>query len=146
MKLTSMMLVAVTNTSSDKITMNKFENALKKVRLEAIELLLKIKKGLDEETDQTKEMILTYLSFSQGEASEEEMKKANQQFRNFLKTIGFGALAILPFAPLTIPTVVSIGKRLGIDIIPKSFRHLYEKEHPKKPEQDQNGSETDKKN
>lgn len=132
--------------SSEILTMSKFDNALKKVRLEAIELLLKIKKGLDEETDQTKEMILTYLSFSQGEASEEDMKKANQQFRNFLKTIGFGALAILPFAPLTIPTVVSIGKRLGIDIIPKSFRHLYEKKHPKNPDQAQNDSEKGSKN
>lgn len=132
--------------SSEILPMSKFDSALKKVRLEAIELLLKIKKGLDEETDQTKEMILTYLSFSQGEASAEEMKRANQQFRNFLKTIGFGALAILPFAPLTIPTVVSIGKRLGIDIIPKSFRHLYEKEHPKKPDQAQNDSDPKLKN
>ena len=140
-----MMLVAVTSTSSDKVAMSKFENALKKVRLEAIELLLKIRKGLDQEADQTKEMILTYLSFSQGEASDEDMKKANEQFRNFLKTIGFGALAILPFAPLTIPTVVSIGKRLGVDIIPKSFRHLYKKEHPKKPDQAQNDSEDEPK-
>lgn len=74
-------------------------------------------------------MMLTYLRFSQGEATQEEMTKANEQFRSFLKTIGFGALAILPFAPLTIPAVVGIGKKLGIDIIPKSFRKTYDKEH-----------------
>lgn len=120
-----------TNMNSEAQTMNKLEAALKKMRIEAIELLLKIKHGLEDEADQTKEMVLTYLRFSQGEASQEEMSKANEQFRSFLKTIGFGALAILPFAPLTIPAIVSVGKKFGIDVIPKSFRKIYDKEHQK---------------
>jgi hypothetical protein len=50
------------------------------------------------------------------------MAKANRQFKSFLRTIGLGALAILPFSPITIPAIVELGKKYGIDVLPDAFK------------------------
>ena len=82
----------------------------------------KIKLGLEQESRETKEMIRIYIKYTRGESNQEEMKKANAQFRDFLKTIGLGVLAALPFAVVTIPLMVKWGKKIGIDIIPTGFK------------------------
>ena len=63
-------------------------------------------------------MLETYFKYSQGTASAAEMNIANEQFRQILKSAGLGALLILPFAPVTIPTVVKLAKKFGVDILP----------------------------
>jgi hypothetical protein len=83
--------------------------------------LKKLKGGLAQEGKQTQEMLEIYLRFTQGEASKEELKVANVQFRDFLKTLGLSVLIVVPFAPLTIPFTVKLAKLFGIDIIPSSF-------------------------
>lgn len=95
-----------------------------------IELLKRIRRALEHESAETSDMIMTYLKFSRGLATEEEMKAANLQFQVFLKTIGLGVFAILPFAPLTIPVLVAFGKKIGIDVIPASFRDEFKRENP----------------
>ena len=97
----------------------KLKEALRK-QLE--DVFGKIKKGLEQEGRETKEMLKIYLKFTRNEATKAEMKRANKQFRDFLKTIGFGVLAALPLAFLTIPLAVKWGKKVGIDIIPTSFK------------------------
>ncbi|PIP90079.1 MAG: hypothetical protein COW01_09370 [Bdellovibrionales bacterium CG12_big_fil_rev_8_21_14_0_65_38_15] len=92
-------------------------------------VLKKIRRALERESIETKDMIMTYLKFSRGLATEEEMKDANLQFQDFLKTIGLGVFAVLPFAPLTIPFLVTFGKRIGIDVIPDSFREEFKREN-----------------
>ncbi len=94
------------------------EKLLEKLRAN----LLILQKGMSKESDLTSSMIRTYIKSTRGQASKEEMKIANKQFRSFLKTLGVGTLVILPFAPLTLPAVVLLGKKLGIDVIPDSFR------------------------
>lgn len=94
------------------------EKILEKLRAN----LLILKKGMAKESDLTSSMIRTYIKSTRGHASKEEMKIANKQFRSFLKTLGVGTLVILPFAPLTLPAVVLLGKKLGIEVIPNSFR------------------------
>jgi len=37
------------------------------------------------------------------------------------KGLGIGIFAVLPFAPLTIPFIIKLGKRMGIDILPSAF-------------------------
>ena len=86
--------------------------------------LKEIKFVLSQESDQTRSMLQTYLKFSVGEASADEMKEANSQFGDILKTLGLGAFVVLPFAPLTIPIAVKLGEKLGIDILPSSYRDL----------------------
>tara|TARA_R110002072_G_scaffold534_6_gene3835 strand:- start:16131 stop:16472 length:342 start_codon:yes stop_codon:yes gene_type:complete len=87
-----------------------------------IETLQLIKVGLATEKDETRVMLRTYIQYSKGKASREEMKIANAQFRDFLRTIGLGALAFLPFAPLTIPFIVKLGRKFKVEILPSSFR------------------------
>tara|TARA_R110000868_G_scaffold117600_2_gene312191 strand:- start:834 stop:1193 length:360 start_codon:yes stop_codon:yes gene_type:complete len=95
-----------------------------------VEVMKKIRRALEKESVETRDMIFTYLKFSRGLATEEEMKAANLQFQDFLKTIGLGVFAVLPFAPLTIPFLVTFGKKIGIDVIPDSFRDEFRKENP----------------
>ena len=85
-------------------------------------IFTKIKKALEQESRETKEMLKIYMKYSRSEATEEEMAQANKQFRDFLKTVGLGVLTILPFAIVTIPLMVKWGKKIGIDIIPESFK------------------------
>lgn len=95
----------------------------KKLELQLREQLLKLKKGLAIESAQTQEMLQIYLKYSSGEnVSRDQLNQANEQFRSFMKTLGVGVLIILPFSPLTLPAVVMLAKKIGIDLIPKSFR------------------------
>lgn len=87
------------------------------------EQLLILKAALAQESDQTKEMLRIYYALSTGHhVSAEDLKRANKLFRGLLKTLGFSTLLILPFSPLTLPAVVMLGKKMGIDVIPESFR------------------------
>jgi len=96
----------------------------KKFKADMIESLIKIKGALAEENEETKKMLEIYYRFTIEKASKEEMEQANEQFRSMLKTIGLGVLAILPFSPITIPLLVKIGKFLGINILPNSFKDM----------------------
>jgi hypothetical protein len=81
-----------------------------------------VRTALATESKETAVMLKTYIDYSQGKVSKEEMGNANKQFRNLLKTAGLGALAILPFSPVTIPLLVKLGEKVGIDILPPSIR------------------------
>ena len=67
-------------------------------------------------------MLITYLRYTQGRTSKKEMKKANKQFREFLGALGLGIFVVLPFAPITIPALVRLGRKFKIEILPTSFR------------------------
>lgn len=84
--------------------------------------LIHLKKALQQEGEQSLDMFETYIKFTQGKASEEEMNQANEQFKDLLKTLGLGVFAILPGAPITLPLVIKWGHKFGIDIVPDSFR------------------------
>ncbi|MCP4600310.1 MAG: hypothetical protein GY847_07220 [Proteobacteria bacterium] len=86
--------------------------------------LEKIKGALAQETEQTKEMLDTYQRFVKGQASKDEMERANTQFKDILKTLGLGVLAVLPLSPITIPAIVSLGKKYGIEVLPDSFKEM----------------------
>jgi hypothetical protein len=49
------------------------------------------------------------------------MRIANQQFIDILKGLGIGIFAILPFAPITIPLMIKIGRLVGVEILPSAF-------------------------
>ena len=87
-----------------------------------IEGLEKLKVGLAQETDQTKEMLEIYQRQATGKATKEEVAWANHQFRDVLRSMGLGVLLILPFAPVTLPLIVKLGRKLGIEVLPDSFR------------------------
>lgn len=83
--------------------------------------LLVIKRGLAIETQETKVMLNTYHRYTQGNASKQEMDLANKQFGNVIRSFGLGIIVILPFSPITIPAIVKLGEKLGVNILPSSF-------------------------
>lgn len=89
------------------------------VRLKRSMIQLKI--ALAQEKQETKEMLTTYKKYTLRQASEAEMKAANEQFVDLLKGLGLGVFAVLPFAPITIPLVIKLGRMVGVEILPSSF-------------------------
>jgi len=80
-----------------------------------------LKIALAQERQETKEMLSIYKRYTQGQTNKAELKRANEQFVDILKGLGLGVFAILPFAPLTIPLVVKLGRLVGVDVLPSSF-------------------------
>ncbi|WP_409425787.1 hypothetical protein [Pseudoalteromonas sp. RW-H-Ap-1] len=83
--------------------------------------MVALKIALAQERQETKEMLITYKRYTQGQTNKEELKRANEQFVDILKGLGLGVFALLPFAPLTIPLVVKLGQLVGVDVLPSSF-------------------------
>ena len=86
--------------------------------------LLMLKEALALEKQETKEMLVTYKRYTKKQANREELKEANKQFGDLLKGLGLGMFAVLPFAPLTIPLIVKLGKIVGVDVLPSSFNNM----------------------
>lgn len=82
--------------------------------------LFALQTALKKEASAVQGMVEIYYRYINGKASKEEMELANSEFRNFLKTLGLGALLIIPGSVITIPVIVKMAKSLGIDILPKS--------------------------
>jgi hypothetical protein len=83
--------------------------------------LLTVKRGLAQETRETKIMLTTYQRFTKGQASKLEMLEANKQFVDVIRGLGLGVLAVLPFSPITLPFVVKLGEKIGINVLPSAF-------------------------
>jgi len=83
--------------------------------------LQSLKIALAQEKDETKEMLDTYKRFTTRRASRVELKEANKQLKDIMKGLGLGVFVVLPFAPLTIPLVVKLGKFVNIDVLPSAF-------------------------
>ena len=83
--------------------------------------MVALKIALAQERQETKEMLSIYKRYTQGQTNKAELKRANEQFVDILKGLGLGVFAILPFAPLTIPLVVKLGRLVGVDVLPSSF-------------------------
>lgn len=99
--------------------------------------MLKVKLALSQEKAETKEMLHIYNMYIQGQAKPGQMKIANRQFFDILKGLGIGVFAVLPFAPVTIPVIVKLGKIVGVDILPSAFADPKTLEKPVKTEQSQ---------
>lgn len=83
--------------------------------------MIMLKLALSQEKAETKEMLSTYKKYTKKQATPEEMIEANKQLMDILKGLGLGVFAVLPFAPITIPILIKIGKMVGVDILPSSF-------------------------
>ncbi len=84
--------------------------------------MVRVKHALAQEKQETREMLAIYRKYTQGKASKDEMRTANQQFVDLLKGVGLGIFAVLPFAPITIPIALKLGRWVGVDILPSSFQ------------------------
>ena len=93
-------------------------------RDQLVEALETLKVGLATETEQTKEMLRIYMLQTQGEATKKEIKYANKQLRDLLKSLGLGVIIVLPFSPITLPLIVKLGRKLGVEVLPDSLKDL----------------------
>ena len=56
------------------------------------------------------------------------MEEANKQFRDLVKGLGLGVVVVLPFSPITIPIIVKLGQRLGVDVFPTAVKEQLSKD------------------
>ncbi len=83
--------------------------------------LLAVKHSLAQESRETKVMLVTYKRFTKGQASKLEMQEAHRQFVDVIRGLGLGVLAVLPFSPITLPFIVKLGEKIGINVLPSAF-------------------------
>jgi len=82
------------------------------------------KKIIRRETIQTKKMLITFKIIlekqmgGKSEPSKEDIKEAIKQLKDVGKITILTPLLFLPGSVVTIPLLVKIGKRYGIDILP----------------------------
>ena len=81
-----------------------------------------LKEKFTEETESTRTMLKIYSDYVKGEASDEDIEKANKQLNEILKDLSFGLMAVVPFAPITIPMIAKFAKKHNIDLIPEWFK------------------------
>ena len=81
-----------------------------------------LKEKLTDETESSRAMLKTYSDYLKGEASEEELEKANQQLNEILKDLSLGLMAVIPLAPITIPVIAKFAKKHNIDLTPEWFK------------------------
>ena len=96
----------------------------KRSKLKLQRQMLGVKLALAQEKTETKEMLSTYRKYTMRQASSDEMITANKQFVDLLKGLGIGVFAVLPFAPITIPVVIKVGRWVGVEILPSSFSDM----------------------
>ena len=99
--------------------MKKYESNKDKVSSS----LIKIKTVLATETKETSDMLDIYSKYVSGEKLDKKaIDQANQQFADLIKNVGFLGVFALPGGLLAIFFLVKLGKKLGIDILPKNFK------------------------
>ena len=81
-----------------------------------------LKEKLTDETESSRVMLKTYSDYLKGEASDEELEKANQQLNEILKDLSLGLMAVIPLAPITIPIIAKFAKKHNIDLLPEWFK------------------------
>ena len=81
-----------------------------------------LKEKLAEETEPSRVMLKTYSDYLKGEATDEELDKANNQLNEILKELSLGLMAVIPFAPITIPMIAKFAKKHNIDLLPEWFK------------------------
>ena len=88
----------------------------------AKKIIVFLKEKLAEETEPSRNMLKTYSDYVKGQATDEELDKANNQLNELLKDLSLGLMTVIPFAPITIPLVAKFAKKHNIDLLPKWFK------------------------
>ena len=86
--------------------------------------LQRLQESFLEENEENRKMLDIYISYIEDEASEDDIKYANNQLKQNFKSLGLGVLVALPFSPITIPYILKKTKELNIDIIPNWYKAL----------------------
>lgn len=118
-------LIQIKATAKQTLALKTYVFITKHFNIYALKLrdaLINFKYALASESEQTKEMLWVYVKKSQGKASKEEMNFANKQFLEVCKSAGLSVFLFLPFSPITLPLIIKLGEKLGVDVLPDSFK------------------------
>ena len=89
----------------------------------ALDGLNTIKNILATESRETSQMLEVYRRYLAGEELDQKtIDKANNQFADLLKNAGLLGVFALPGGLFAIAFLVKLGKKFGINILPKSFK------------------------
>ena len=88
----------------------------------AKKIIAYLKEKLTEETEPSRAMLKTYSDYVKGEATEDDLEKANKQLNEILKDLSLGLMTLIPFAPITIPMIAKFAKKHNIDLLPEWFK------------------------
>ena len=81
-----------------------------------------LKQHLAQEREETREMFEIYNRAMDGGATKEEIKHANDQFRDLLRLAGMGTFfTLIPGSTLLLPVAVAGANRVGIRLLPSAF-------------------------
>ena len=100
---------------------NKVGAKVSEKKCDLREGMLNFQIALAQEKDETIDMLATYKNIPLKKASKKDIKAANEQFCDLLKGAGLGAFAILPFAPITLPIIIKLGRKMNVEMLPSSF-------------------------
>ena len=97
--------------------------------------LIKLKKSLSTETKETKEMALIYKAMLKGKASNSDIKKANEQFKDILKGVGLTTLALMPIpgGGLLMAALIKFAAKFNISLMPSAFYEGFDLEEAMNP-------------
>ena len=101
----------------------KFANKFTDNKQKALDGLNRLKNILDTESKETSEMLEIYRKYMAGEKLDpESITKANNQFADLIKNAGLLGVFALPGGLVAIAFLIKLGKKFGVDILPKSFK------------------------
>lgn len=80
----------------------------------------KLQSVFQSEVKSTQEMWKTYQKATTGDASANEIAKANKTAQELLKVVGFASLIAMPGTIFVLPVLVKMAAEYDIDLVPKS--------------------------
>lgn len=86
----------------------------------------KIQAIFETEAKNTQEMWKIYNKASQGEASLNEIYKANKMAQELLKSTRFAMLMAIPGSVFLLPIIVEMAKEYDVDLVPASVTEQFE--------------------
>lgn len=89
--------------------------------------LLKIKNIFENEGLNSRDVLVYYGRYLSDKGTKADLEVANAKFLELLKAAGFGAFLVLPGTVITLPAILLLCKKLGINILPKSFYEQFPK-------------------
>ncbi len=82
-------------------------------------LLLAVKHELSHDTSDARMVASTYRRLLEHQASRSELQQANQALERIFADLGLTVASVLPLAFVTVPSLFSLARHFGIDLLPE---------------------------
>ena len=116
---------------SDEKAKRSFTERLSAQREKARAGFERLKEHLGQEREETREMFEIYNRAMEGDATREEIKRANEQFGDLLRLAGMGTFfTLIPGSTLLLPVAVAGANKVGIRLLPSAFSEDQDPEIP----------------